>query len=41
MKNNRQGKTERQYIDSMTFFCLAAAGLFLTMLVSTLFQWLA
>jgi len=41
MKNNRQGKTEKQYIDSITFFCIAAIGLCITMLVSTLFQWLA
>ena len=38
--NMRQGKTEQQYIDSITIFCIAAAGLFLTMLVAALMQWI-
>jgi len=37
MKNN-QGKTKQQYIDSITFFCIAALGLFTVMLVATLLK---
>ena len=30
---NNQGKTPQQYTDSMTFFCYAAIGLFVLMLI--------
>jgi len=35
MKNNRQGKTEQQYIDSITFFMIAAIGMCVLMLITT------
>mgnify|MGYP003112880630 FL=1 len=35
MKNNRQGKREQQYIDSITFFMIAVMGMCVLMLITT------
>ena len=32
-------KTDKQYRDSMMFFCIAALGLFLTMLAAAIYNW--
>jgi len=36
MKSNKQGKTDKQYMDSVMFFLFAALGLFLMMFLLSL-----